>query len=97
MKTFRPIRDKGQLLAICAALNKLFWKTASGGRAADEQTDDRAEYWVGELLDRDIDIAWNREAQRFQRRRAQRPNAGAVPRRNDVGTSHLLGLPGSGD
>jgi hypothetical protein len=66
MKMFRPIRDKGQLRAICAAMNKLFWKTPSDGTSADEM----AEYWVGELLDRDIDIAWNRKAQRFQLRRS---------------------------
>ena len=64
--TFRPIRDKGQLRAICAALNKLFWKTPSGGKDADEQ----AKYWVGELLDREIDITWNLKAQRFQLRRS---------------------------
>ena len=78
MKTFRPIRDKGQLRAICSALNKLFWKTASGGKSADEQ----AEYWVGELLDRDIDIAWCRKHQRFQLRRHAVPDV----RRRDVGT-----------
>jgi hypothetical protein len=81
MKMFRRIRDKGQLRAICAALNKLLWKTPRGGKSANEQ----AEYWRGELRDRDIDIAWNRKQQRFQLGRA---NDRITRRATDRGGKH---------
>jgi len=72
MKSFRSIRDKGQLRAICAALNKLIWKTYTRHGATGESVHDDAEYWVGELLDRDIDIRWNRSEYRFELRRERR-------------------------
>ena len=66
MKDFKPITKKKQLKAICAALNKIFWKVPGidcyeTNPVTHYDNDDSAEYWVAELYDRGIIIKWNKK------------------------------------
>ena len=63
MKAFRPIRDTKQLRAICRALNVLIWKVP--GMGDSRNVHDSAEWWEGELRDKDIDIKWSRKRELF--------------------------------
>lgn len=69
-KEFKPIRKTCCREAICAALNKLFWKVPFHSRShprgdPSSITTDEALSWVAELRDRDIEIQWDAENECF--------------------------------
>lgn len=63
MKMFRAIKNKSQLRAICRALNVLIWKVP--GMRDARNVHDTAEWWAGELLDKDMKIKWSRKREQF--------------------------------
>lgn len=66
MKSYRPITDRRCRRAICAALNKLFWKVQFYTDADHRRTTEaEAEAWVAILRDRDIRIRWDSKEERF--------------------------------
>ena len=63
MRHFRAIKDTRQLRAICRALNVLIWKVP--GMPDARNAHDSAEWWAGELLDKDMKIKWSRKREPF--------------------------------
>jgi hypothetical protein len=73
--------------AVCAAINKLFWKVPlptelvwDGSR--EERVRGVAGFWVGRLADVGIDVAWDSEAQEFVPTPSATPDA---PRASGAG------------
>jgi len=63
MRHFHDVKDRKQLCAICRALNVLIWKVP--GMPDARNVHDSAEWWAGELLDKDMKITWSREREQF--------------------------------